>query len=527
MSTASSSTPKTPTALAGAVRPSIAVRWIRHAESRNNQVYRDARVRYGGGTPDFDVQGWQTYVDTHRTADPGLSDPCGNAQADCLADYLVPHWTEQASRPVRIVVSPMRRTLDTFRPTCQRMELANPGSTQVLVHGFLFESEGCHDRGLPREGDSPLEIAERWQATDDDDDNKHNNRSDNTPSQPLDFTGFPDPDRGWYVHGQGPETRAASEQRAAKFYLWLNEYLDQQLLESANDNDTEQPQQQHHDVFDAGVAIPGEEDEVDHDKFAPRVRRRRTVVLVGHGDFMSLVLKRIVAGYGHYVENDGIPHRSAFCHYNTGMTELEYFGHGRFLVMTHNTVPHLQNTPELLSGGSLKDGWSYLMPNDQFVLDAEVNVAFADELEPHIHEQAQALRALYRSDHPLAGNTYIHDDGTADNDTVTHFVVQRGLQVVGVATHSAATGRLTDVAVRPSAGPHARTKLFHAVQQYARQQGQSMALTVVPCNAENHGFFQDAGFQAIPTDGRILILADRGDILADEKSQQPLDATTK
>jgi N-acetylglutamate synthase-like GNAT family acetyltransferase len=134
---------------------------------------------------------------------------------------------------------------------------------------------------------------------------------------------------------------------------------------------------------------------------------------------------------------------------------------------------------------------------------------------------------LYRSDHPLAGNTYIHDDGTADNDTVTHFVVQRGLQVVGVATHSAATGRLTDVAVRPSAGPHARTKLFHAVQQYARQQGQSMALTVVPCNAENHGFFQDAGFQAIPTDGRILILADRGDILADEKSQQPLDATTK
>jgi hypothetical protein len=33
-----------------------------------------------------------------------------------------------------------------------------------------------------------------------------------------------------------------------------------------------------------------------------------------------LVLKRIVAGFGHAVEEEGVPHRSAFVHYNTGIT---------------------------------------------------------------------------------------------------------------------------------------------------------------------------------------------------------------
>lgn len=51
---------------------------------------------------------------------------------------------------------------------------------------------------------------------------------------------------------------------------------------------------------------------------------------VGHGDFMSLVLKRIVAGFGHSVEKEKVPHRSAFVHNNTGITELEYFGERDF-----------------------------------------------------------------------------------------------------------------------------------------------------------------------------------------------------
>ena len=72
----------------GAVRPSIHLRLIRHAESVNNEIYRDARKIYGGGTDSFDLEGWTTYVDSRRDADPGLS-AVGIAQAERLAEQLV------------------------------------------------------------------------------------------------------------------------------------------------------------------------------------------------------------------------------------------------------------------------------------------------------------------------------------------------------------------------------------------------------------------------------------------------------
>lgn len=290
-----------------AAKPSIAIRLIRHAESRNNQVYRNARYIYRGGTPDFDEEGWIKYVHSHRSSDPGLSDDKGVLQAEKLAEHLVPHLTQQCSNPKRIIVSPMRRTLESIRPTLQRLESDTEGSTQVKVHAFYAESEGCHDRGKGKEGLNQEEIAQLLGEG-------------GPPPSSLSFEAFPEPNRGWW-HGQsGAETREASELRAAKFYLWLNEYLDEQLQEAEKD------------IFDAGVSAPGEENEKDHDYTGSRQRKRRMVLLVGHGDFMSLVLKRIVAGYGHYVENEGVPHRSAFTHHNTGITELEYFGNGRFLV---------------------------------------------------------------------------------------------------------------------------------------------------------------------------------------------------
>jgi hypothetical protein len=106
----------------------------------------------------------------------------------------------------------------------------------------------------------------------------------------LEFEGFPDPERGWFINSHRAENRSEAEDRAAKFYVWLCDYLDQQLLVH---NDA--------DVFDAGVFEPEEEGECEHDKTGPRKRRRRTALLLGHGDFMSLVLKRIIAGYGHFI----------------------------------------------------------------------------------------------------------------------------------------------------------------------------------------------------------------------------------
>jgi hypothetical protein len=305
----------------GTVRPSISLRMIRHAESRNNEVYRNARYIYRGGTPDFDEDGWNNYVDTHRSADPNLSD-IGLQQAENLAKFLVPHLANQASRPVRIITSPMRRTMATIKPTLHGLQQNNADATaQVIVHGFYFESEGCHTHDKPEEGMNPAQITEFLKESSGVSNDSSISNGSNDKNSNVQFEGFPDPDRGWYCKGKGAETRAQSEIRAAKFYLWLCEYLDQELKDSIiSDSDTV------NDVFDAGVAVPGEEGENEHDKHAPRQRRRRTALLLGHGDFMSLVLKRIVAGFGHSVENEGIPHRSAFAHFNTGITELEYFG---------------------------------------------------------------------------------------------------------------------------------------------------------------------------------------------------------
>lgn len=228
------------------------------------------------------------YVETHRKADPALSEK-GYQQAKLLADYLIPHIENQASHPIRIITSPMRRTLETIRPTLEGLQkTVTPGDTHPKVHiiicAFYHESEGCHIKEKPEEGMNPQEIRELMKGCVQD------------IERDMEFVGFPDPNRGWYVLGTGPETRANSEKRAAKFYLWLNEYLDEQL--AVND----------YDLFDAGVSIEGEEHEDENDKHSKRIRRRRTALLIGHGDFMSLVMKRLIAGYGHYVETEGIPH---------------------------------------------------------------------------------------------------------------------------------------------------------------------------------------------------------------------------
>jgi hypothetical protein len=55
------------------VRRSIALKLIRHAESMNNEMYRKANHLFKGGTPDFDRDGWQDYINQNRSSDPGIS----------------------------------------------------------------------------------------------------------------------------------------------------------------------------------------------------------------------------------------------------------------------------------------------------------------------------------------------------------------------------------------------------------------------------------------------------------------------
>lgn len=124
---------------------------IRHAESMNNEVYRNARIIYKGGTPDFDQEGWNAYVETLRKADPGLSQR-GQAQAQRLAAYLSRHLCNQASSPARIITSPMKRTIETILPTLYALNNTIDGDDkgekiQLMVNALYHETEGCYAKG--------------------------------------------------------------------------------------------------------------------------------------------------------------------------------------------------------------------------------------------------------------------------------------------------------------------------------------------------------------------------------------------
>jgi Acetyltransferase (GNAT) domain len=221
----------------------------------------------------------------------------------------------------------------------------------------------------------------------------------------------------------------------------------------------------------------------------------------------------------------GVPHRSAFVHWNTGITELEYFGQGRFLVMHMNSTPHLthRGADHLLTGGSLKDGWSFLMPHDFNADCARVDVVFSDqELESSVVEQKAALKALYLSSHATIGNGNTSNNGSknnninpdddhysveeSDNGVIHHFVVRQGLQVVGVATYAVSTGRVYDVAVRPSAGQSATELLFNAIKDHSKRHGRSNSLLVQPRTEESRQMFESVGFRQSATPDKEVSL---------------------
>ena len=160
-------------------------------------------------------------------------------------------------------------------------------------------------------------------------------------------------------------------------------------------------------------------------------------------------------------------------------------GNGRFLVMSQNQVPHLSGpNATYITGGGLKDGWSYLMPTDGS-LDSEVSIAYADEVQPHVEEQTEALKSLYLSRKKNSR------DGRGKDLTV---VVKQGLQVVGCASLDEQSGRVSDVVVRPSARRSQVGKsLIEAVRQHAEEAGIS-TLTTKPDTAESELFFEKLGF---------------------------------
>jgi len=499
-------------------KPSIAFHMIRHAESNNNKVYSDANNIFRFGSSDFDKDGFEKYVNTHRKADPRLS-PLGVQQADILADgYLNPALFEyQSSSPVRILCSPMLRTLLTIRPTLERLLLSSSTSRndsfQQKVHltivSFYHEIEGCHTNGRAEPGMNPNEIQDCLFRHILENDRLQIDRSDIEEIVTIDFVGFDRPDDGWNENGTGHESLIDAEARAAKYCLWLSDYLDGLMYNYNSSNCNEDATND--DLFDVGFLLPGEDLEDENDKFSKRMRRRRTVLSIGHGNFMSVVLKRLVGSYvgcgqgGRLVEQSGLPHRTAFAHYNTGITELEYFGHSRFIVMAANITPHIspERYRELRSGGTLRDGWAFIVP-PVFDITVEMNVvnykgAIDNDLgwlHDHIQEQTKALEALYLSSSSSSlteEKMHASDMQNIKDGKLLRFVVKRGFQVLAVATYSEDNGVLTDVAIRPSG--LVDDALLDAIKKHALSLNKpKIILAVHPRTVEDKKLFQRMGF---------------------------------
>jgi ribosomal protein S18 acetylase RimI-like enzyme len=179
--------------------------------------------------------------------------------------------------------------------------------------------------------------------------------------------------------------------------------------------------------------------------------------------------------------------------------------------MGTNQTPHFpaEEYSNLRSGGSLKDGWSYLMPTDaHIVLNQEVAVAFSDEqIDDHVKEQTEALRALYL---PGGGNTsgavlagsglsveeLGEDDDSQNSGATISFFVKRGLQVVGYAKYNENTGKITEAIVRPSArNSKVGETLLRAIRSHSQKLGRSGSLYMTPTTAEDKKFFKGLGFE--------------------------------
>lgn len=140
------------------------------------------------------------------------------------------------------------------------------------------------------------------------------------------------------------------------------------------------------------------------------------------------------------------------------------------------------------------------MPSENH-LDAEVDIAYADEIAPHVKEQTDAMRSLYlnrrsASNIPLDESVKSAASDRDSSNEVT-IVVKRGLQVVGCASLDETTGIVHDVIIRPSARKNqVGESLIEAVMKHARLSKDIDTLIVQP-NADGKELFEKMGFTAV------------------------------
>ena len=138
------------------------------------------------------------------------------------------------------------------------------------------------------------------------------------------------------------------------------------------------------------------------------------------------------------------------------------------------------------------------MPSDK-KLDEEVDIAYADEIQPHVKEQTEAMRSLYlnRSASNIPLDASLKSNAERDSSNEVTILVKRGLQVVGCASLDEKTGIVHDVIIRPSARrSQVGESLMEAVMKHAKLSKDLGTLIAQP-NAEGKELFEKMGFTAV------------------------------
>lgn len=181
--------------------------------------------------------------------------------------------------------------------------------------------------------------------------------------------------------------------------------------------------------------------------------------------------------------------------------------------MHSNELPHLnlydESDRDLVAGGGLKDGWSYLMPSDDTLLYEEVSTAFADELEDHVKEQTEALKNLYLSTSTRGSllkrrnsvSSECLDSETSlqlnegETKSCINFVVKRGLQVIACAALNERL-LLSDIVIVPSAKSSACKALLDAVKLRVQKSNSDM-FYIELCNIDDMPYFEENGCKIV------------------------------
>ncbi len=391
------------------------VLFIRHAESRNNVLHAEVGKKYN-----FDpkyMPEMEQEVAALRSEDADLSQ-LGYQQAETLGEYLAERLK---GKRVLVVTSPMQRAIKTILPTVKRLGL---GPDTFACYGHYFE---CGVRPNPKAPTHPTHPPTHPTHPPTNRKGCYKNETvyKGTPKQQLEetyqLTTYDVHDDGWYAYSDTRESHAQALLRCESAWLWIHD-----LLLSGKPS---------HQGGGWSKEKRDKEEEEEEKKKGPW-----TLLLVGHGEFMCYLLKKMVGG-GHLSSALG------FVHGNTGISTCQYHPDRGLLCLNLNSLAHLP--PALKTGHTLADGWWEVVPRQHHSVNSPLIHRFESlpEEDPDLYLATQAIRRRYLHPPSSSSSSSLHHYQEHVDQQAVHFLALAHGQstVVGVALYDPSSHRLRQV----------------------------------------------------------------------------------